>query len=533
MQGTSFWFSRFVVEPIVLLVLAFPAAAILFGPSPRVTSQNLDIAQKPQRPQFVPGEALVRFKPGRAFEGRMSVAVPNGDQLISRESSSSHSIEMTPEQVQVTLDRFEGSAIVDGLRIARMAPEDTAKAIAALRLRDDVLYAEPNYLRRAIATPNDPCFPPNSSSPCFSSLGLYGLNKIGAPQAWDLTTGSSKIVVGVVDEGVDISHPDLQANIWTNPAPGSISGISGDIPGYDFISNSGTIPAEPHATHVAGTIGAVGNNGLGVVGVNWVSSLMSLRFIDGLTGSGSTAGAIRAYNYAKQMRDLWVSTNGTKGANIRVLNASYGGGGYSQAEVDALNALGQSGILFVAAAGNNGRNTDVQPNYPSGYALLNVISVAATDSNDALASFSNFGTRTVMLGAPGVNILSTYVENFDGFDSAKIQNLYEGYYSLSGTSMAAPHVTGAAALLCAVNPNLNVNQLRALLSFNGDIISLPSPTPSPSASPTPTPRSLQGNTSSGRRLNVFKSMQAMNEGDTTPPGTVGSFQIARQNGRNM
>jgi len=129
MQGTSFWFSRFVVEPIVLLVLAFPAAAILFGPSPRVTSQNLDIAQKAQRPQFVPGEALVRFKPGRAFEGRMSVAVPNGDQLISRESSSSHSIEMTPEQVQVTLDRFEGSAIVDGLRIARMAPEDTRKAV--------------------------------------------------------------------------------------------------------------------------------------------------------------------------------------------------------------------------------------------------------------------------------------------------------------------------------------------------------------------------------------------------------------------
>src|SRR5437899_13110377 len=137
MQGTSFWFSRFVVEPIVLLVLAFPAAAILFGPSPRVTSQNLDIAQKPQRPQFVPGEALVRFKSGRAFEGTMSVTVPNGDQLISRGSRSSQSIEMTPDQVPVTLDRFEGSAIVDELRIARMSPEDTTKAIAALRLRSE------------------------------------------------------------------------------------------------------------------------------------------------------------------------------------------------------------------------------------------------------------------------------------------------------------------------------------------------------------------------------------------------------------
>src|SRR5437660_1727362 len=200
MQGTSFRFSRFVVRPVVLLVLAFPAAAILFGPSPRVTSQNLDIAQKPQRPQFVPGEALVRFKSGHAFEGTMSVTVPNGDPLFSQDSRSSQSIEITPEQVAVTLNRFDGSAIVDGLRIARMAPDDTAKAIAALRLRDDVLYAEPNYLRRAIATPNDQCFPPNSSSPCSSSLGLYGLNKIGAPQAWDTNTGSSSVVVGVIDE---------------------------------------------------------------------------------------------------------------------------------------------------------------------------------------------------------------------------------------------------------------------------------------------------------------------------------------------
>src|SRR5205823_10735798 len=190
------------------------------------------------------------------------------------------------------------------------------------------------------------------------------------------------------------------------------------------------------------------------------------------------------------------------------------------------NALGQSGILFVAAAGNNGRNTDVQPNYPSGYALSNVISVAATDTNDALAGFSNFGTRTVMLGAPGVNILSTYAETLN-IERVNTLNFYEGYYSLSGTSMAAPHVSGAAALLCSASPNLSVNQLRALLSFNGDII------PPPAPSPSPAPRSLQGNTSSGRRLNVFKSLQAMNEGDTTPPGPAGSFQIARQDGRNM
>src|SRR2546425_4181390 len=502
--------SPIVKQAVLIFFLLAPITSILLAPQSVATSQTSvpqyqnnqpRAGEKRGRPEFVSGEALVRFKRGRAFEGAARLPVPNDD-ASSLAAGKAADLAQSQEHVLVSIDRFEGSEIVDGLRLARMAPDDTAKAIAALRARDDVLYAEPNYLRRAIATPNDLCFPPNSSSPCFSSVGLYGLNKIGAPQAWDTNTGSSSVVVGVVDEGIDVSHPDLQANIWTNPAPGSISGISGDVHGYDFISNSGTIPAEPHATHVAGTIGAVGNNGLGVVGVNWVSSLMSLRFIDDATGSGSTAGAIRAYNYAKQMRDLWVSTNGAKGANIRVLNASYGGSGYSQAEEDALNALGQSGILFVAAAGNNGRNTDVQPNYPSDYLLSNVISVAATDSGDTLASFSNFGTRTVLLGAPGVSILSTTPNNTYSF--------------FSGTSMATPHVTGAAALLCAANPNLSVNQLRALLSFNGDVVS-----------------ALQGQSLSGRRLNVFKSLQAMNEGDTTPPGTVGAFQIATQNGRNV
>src|SRR5205085_10658316 len=227
----------------------------------------------------------------------------------------------------------------------------------------DVLYAEPNYIVHVDTTPNDPRFLSNE---------LYGLTKIGAPQAWDTTQGNRSVVVGIIDEGIDINHPDLQANIWTNPSPGSISGISGDIHGYDFINGSGTVPAEPHATHVAGTIGAVGNNSIGVAGVNWQVSLMSLRFINDQTGSGSDADALKSYNYAKQMRDLWISSGGTKGANIRALNASYGGGGYSQAAADAINALSQSGILFVAAAGNESTDTDVHPHYPSGYSLTSV-----------------------------------------------------------------------------------------------------------------------------------------------------------------
>jgi len=483
-------------------LLLLLTTSMLFVPETGATRQfdapkNLQDAnptsQKRQRPEFVPGEVLVRFKQNQDFEGAQQLAVPNNDASVQAFQKTG-AVAASSEQVLVNVERFEGSDLVDGLRIARMAPNDTMKAVAAFQARDDVLYAEPNYILHGDTNPNDPKFMDQS---------LYGLTKIGAPQAWDITQGNRSIVVGVIDEGIDINHPDLLANIWTNPSPGSIPGINGDVHGYDFRDNTGTILAESHATHVAGTIGAVGNNGVGVVGVNWLVSLMSLRFISQATNSGSDADAIKAYNYAKQMRDLWVNNPpGTKGANIRVLNASYGGGGYSQAAADSLNAVGQSGILFVAAAGNETTDADLHPHYPSGYSLPNVVSVAATDQNDLLASFSNFGAQRVLLGAPGVGILSTTPNNT--------------YSSFSGTSMATPHVAGAAALLCAANPNLSVNQLRALLAFNGD--SVPA---------------LQGRTLSGRRLNVFKSLQAINEGDTTPPGTVGSLQVASQNGRQV
>ena len=474
----------------VLLVLIFSGAVIWPSRSNAVQAPSRTGEIKRQRAQFVPGEALVRFKPGRAFEGRTSVT-------LSRKDLSATPFDNSDSQpMPVEVNRFEGSNLVDGLRIARMAPNQTLETVAALNSRDDVLYAAPNYIRTLELTPDDPRYVSNE---------LYGLNLIAAPQAWDTTQGSRNIVVAVIDEGVDVSHEDLQANIWLNPSPGSIPGISGDLHGYDFVSNSGTIPAEIHATHVAGTIGAVGNNGKGVVGVNWLSNVMSLRFIstaDPLNPNGTSADSIRAYNYVKQMRDLWASSGHTKGADIRVVNASYGGGGYSQAEADAISAMGQSGVLLVAAAGNDASNNDVHPYYPSAYSLPNVISVAATTNTDSLASFSNFGAHSVLMGAPGLGILSTEPGNTYGF--------------LNGTSMATPHVAGAAALLCAANPNLSVNQLRALVAFNGDPIS-----------------ALQGRSLSGRRLNVFKSLQASNENDTTPPGTVTSLQVSSQNGRNL
>jgi subtilisin family serine protease len=509
----------------LLLVLA---ASLLLAPRSEANRpSNLQETQtvpnkKSARHEFVPGEALVRFKQNRTFEGTRQLAVPNSDvavQANSRPASRTGAAAM--EEVLVEVERFEGSDLVDGLRIAHMAPADTIKAVAALSASADVLYAEPNYVLHTDATPNDPQFG-----------ALYALNKIGMPQAWDTTKGDRNIVVGVVDEGIDLNHPDLQANIWTNPSPGTFAGFGpkvqlsaanysvsegggaatvtvlrdpGDLHGFDFVKNSGIIPGESHGTHVAGTIGAVGNNGVGVVGVNWQVGLMSLRFIDQTTNNGSEVDAIKAYNYARQMRKLWIDTGGVQGANVRVLNNSYGGSSFSQASLDAITALNAANILFVAAAGNGTKNTDVAPHFPSSYDLPNVISVAATDNSmpdEKLGSFSNFGARSVLLGAPGVGILSTTPNNT--------------YSTFNGTSMAAPHVSGAAALLLAQNPNLTVAQLRALLEFNGDPIA-----------------ALAGKSVSGRRLNVANSLQALLSNDVTPPGTVTSFQIASQAGRTV
>jgi subtilisin family serine protease len=509
------------------LLLCVLVAALLLVPKSeanRQTDRSLSAQtvhnKKSARSEFVPGEALVRFKQNRAFEGARELAVPGNDAMV-RANPRSGGVASATEEVLVQVERFEGSDLVEGLRIARMAPDDTLKAVAALSARDDVLYAEPNYILHTDVTPNDPQFGQ-----------LYGMTKIGMPQAWDTTKGDRNIVVGVVDEGVDLKHPDLQANIWTNPSPGSLPGFSpkvqlssasynvgegggaatvtvtrdpGDLHGFDFIRTTGDIPAELHGTHVAGTIGAVGNNGVGVAGVNWQVGIMSLRFIDQATNNGSEADAIKAYNYARQMRALWLSSGGAQGANVRVLNNSYGGSSFSQASLDAISALNTANILFVAAAGNTSTNNDVAPHFPSSYDLPNVISVAATDNsapNEQLAGFSNFGARSVLLGAPGVGIISTTPNNT--------------YSGLSGTSMATPHVSGAAALLLAQNPNLTVAQLRALLEFNGDVAP-----------------ALQGKSVSGRRLNVANSLQAMLSNDVTPPGTVTSFQIASQTGRTV
>ncbi|MFN3150589.1 S8 family serine peptidase [Bremerella sp.] len=324
---------------------------------------------------------------------------------------------------------------------------------------------------------------PNDAS--YSST--YGMNQIDAPEAWNKTTGSDSVVVGVIDTGVDYTHPDLVGNIWTNPGEIAGNGIDDDgngfvddVHGFDFVNNDGDpMDDNHHGTHVAGTIAAQGNNGRGVSGVAWNTSIMALKFLSA-SGAGYTSDAVRAINYATMMRTQY-------DVNVRVLNNSWGGGGFSASLEAAIKASEQADILFVAAAGNDGTNNDASPHYPSNYNVSNVISVAATDQNDNLASFSNYGASTVDIAAPGVGIYST---------------IAGGYYaSFSGTSMASPHVAGVAALAFAYDPDATAAEVKDAILGGGDLIS-----------------GLGGKVSTGMRLNAAGTLDLLSptSNDPTP-----------------
>jgi subtilisin family serine protease len=370
--------------------------------------------------------------------------------------------------------------------------ETAAQLVRELSAEPDVEYAEPNYIVETQSTPvntvpNDPMF----------SL-LWGLKNTGqngglpnadieAEPAWSITTGTRSVVVGVVDTGIDYNHPDLKVNVWSAPAaftvqfgPNDKITCAAGTHGYDAITNTcNPMDQNGHGTHVSGTIGAAGNNSAGVTGVNWTASMMGLRFMDA-TGKGTVANAIRAIQFAILAKAALPGS-----AGIRVLSNSWGGSGNSQALLDAINQASSAGMLFVAAAGNDGVNMDAAPSYPGAYRAANVISVAATDNTDSLASFSNYGSTTVDLGAPGVNIASTYPNS--------------GYAYMSGTSMATPHVAGAAALVLAACDALDTPTLRATLVGNVD-----------AAGP------LAAKTVSGGRLNVYKAVASCATGSATP-----------------
>jgi hypothetical protein len=311
-----------------------------------------------------------------------------------------------------------------------------------------IVSVEPDFVLAPTLVSNDPSFSQLWGLSNSGQSGGVADADIDAPEAWRVTTGSRSVVIAVIDSGVDVNHPDLAANIWRNPGeiPGNGvdddgNGFVDDVNGWDFVSWDNTPQdGNGHGTHVAGTIGAVGNNGRGVVGVNWEVSILPLRFLDD-SGSGSTSAAIAAINYATALR--------TAGVNIVASNNSWGGGGYSSSLRTAIARHNDAGIMFIAAAGNESTNNDSVPSYPANYDLPNVISVAALDRSDRLASFSNYGRTSVDLGAPGVSIYSTTPGN--------------GYSTYSGTSMAAPHVAGVVGLLAAANPQATVAEIRAAI----------------------------------------------------------------------
>ncbi|HEU4833221.1 MAG TPA: S8 family serine peptidase [Pyrinomonadaceae bacterium] len=478
---------------LVLGAVTFPVSS---DAKPQTTTQETSPQKRVRQQPFVPGEVLVRYR---------------SESMARNKGAGMRIAALDGRVLPVDIERTHGSDLLPGLRLARVAPEETLNAVEAFRQQPDVLFAEPNYILKADLTPNDPNFVANQQ---------YALGLMGAPQAWDTRTGSTgagKVVIGVIDQGIDFNHQDLSANIWINPAEIAGNGIdddgngfTDDVRGFNFVNNNGTTfsgsPAEDHASHVSGIAGAVGNNGVGIAGVNWSVGLMSLKFLD-QNGFGDTSDAIDAVTYATMMRNLWETTGHAKGANIRVLNASFGGGAFSQNFLNAVNAANTAGILVVAAAGNidNGTrepNNDLVPHFPSNFDAPNIIAVAATNQADALTSFSHFGATSVDIAAPGAGILSTTPGNT--------------YQFFDGTSMAAPQVSGAAALIWAQNPNLTVAQVKNILMTNGNAIS-----------------GVADKVLSQRRLNVGNAMQSVISGDTTAPGTVGSFHINSQNGRTV
>lgn len=324
----------------------------------------------------------------------------------------------------------------------------------------------------------------NPDDPKFSKQ--YHHRKIESSKAWEITTGDRDIVVAIIDTGVLYNHPDLKENYWTNPGETGLdkegndkrtngidddkNGYIDDFRGWDFADNDNDPKdGHGHGTHCAGTIGAKGDNGVGITGINWDVSIVGLRFLNN-KGQGSEADAIKAIEYATMM-------------GFDVTSNSWGGDASDSAEEDllkeAIKSSGKAGLLFIAAAGNNGRNTDKRKTLPAGYDLDTIISVGSSDSNDRLSGFSNYGTNTVDLLAPGSSIYST---KKSGFFSGE-------YGSMSGTSMAAPMVAGAVALIKSEFPSETALEIKQRILDSVDQIS-----------------SAKSKSRTGGRLNLFKAL---------------------------
>src|SRR4051812_42979718 len=428
-QGASWWLA------LVVLVIASSLGALGAG------------AAEP--PAFRDGVVLVRFDAGVTTARQQAVLDGVGARLGRLSAPRSERI---------------------GLRLLRVGRGRVPAVVRALNAAPDVRFAEPDYLMRVSGVPNDPDFGlqwglANGGQDITGSRGTPGADE-GAPAAWSVSTGSEAVVTAVTDSGVDYNHPDLAGNIWANP--GGVGGCAKGTHGYDVLaSDCDPMDDNDHGSHVAGILGAVGDNGVGVTGVNWRTRILPVKWLDS-AGWGSTSGLIAALD--------WVIAAKQSGVNVRVVNdsATYVGTPYSQALSNKIDELAANDILFVTAAGNTADDNDdpTTRRYPCGYSRPNELCVTASDFNDNLWTSSNYGLKTVNLAAPGVDIYSTLSDG--------------GYGYMSGGSMAAPQVAGAAALRLALG-------YRSATDLRGDLLRAVDVLPA-----------FLGKVSTGGRLNLCK-----------------------------
>lgn len=412
--------------------------------------------QKKEPPEFLENELLIKYK------------------------SSLRAAEVDSALTNLKAEKIKNLGKINVFRIRLPKDLKLENTLAALRSDPNIEFVEPNYVYQLNFMPNDRFFNKQWNMHNTGQTGGTSDADIDAPEAWDVATGDPRVIVAVIDTGVDYKHEDLRDNMWinTNEIAGDgvdndNNGYKDDIFGYDFIDDdSDPMDYHNHGTHVAGTIGAVGNNNIGVAGVNLKTKIMALKIFKPLECGGVPVGNItNAADSAEAI--IYAAANQAK-----VINASWGGRRESLVIKSAIEAANLAGVLFVAAAGNDGTDNDTTPHYPSSHStsLPNVIAVAATDHNDNLASFSNIGKMSVQLGAPGVDILSSVRDN--------------DYKNFSGTSMAAPHVAGAAALVWAKHPSLNHLQVKECILRNVD--------PKPA---------LTNKVSTGGRLNLYNAVR--------------------------
>lgn len=428
----------------------------------------LDEVDTREKAEYVPGQLIVKFKDGLRAEAMASMASEN--QMV-----------------------FQNSIQGVGADLFTMSEDlDMDAVIAKIKTDPRVKYVEPNYYLWPTATPNDTLFTQqwglkNSGQEVRGQRGTAGTD-IEAAAAWNITQGSRDVIVAVIDTGVEILHPDIAPNRWynikelngagnlNNWRPNGVdddgNGYVDDVVGWDFYYNLNN-PRDlnsGHGTHVAGIAAASGNNGKGVAGVSWRARIMPLAVQDYASGGLPISAIVEALAYAQKM-------------GAQVVNMSLGAYGASQALQDAVNQT--TNPIICAAAGNDGTNNDTKPHYPSNYTNANLIAVAATDQADKLAAFSNFGASSVDVAAPGVNIVSTYIEG-------------SGYAYASGTSMASPMVAGIAALLKSQRPGLSPAQVVSIIKNGVEPIG-----------------ALSGKVSTGGRVSALKALQSQ------PPGGDG------------